>query len=153
MQLEWDEINAQVPKLALPKMRFEQFEKEGIVFVNDCYNANPDSMRAALSSLPEPKEGGKRIAVLGTMVELGKYSEETHLEVPVCAKYADRLLTIGDEAVGIAEGFREVRKPAEHFSDHKKLAESLKALMSPGDVVLVKGSRKMQLEKVFENLT
>jgi len=153
MKLEWDEINQQIPKLMLPKMRFEQFEKEGIVFINDAYNANPDSMRAALSSLPEPKEGGKRIAVLGTMVELGKYSEEAHLEMGRFAqKYADRLLTFGDEGAGIGEGFREVKKPAEHFSDHKKLAESLRALMSPGDVVLVKGSRKMQLEKVFEFL-
>ncbi len=67
-------------------------------------------------------------------------------------KFADHLLTFGTEAVGISEGFREVKKPAEHFSDHKSLAESLKSLMSPGDVVLVKGSRKMQLERVFEKL-
>ncbi len=71
LDLEWDEINREIPKLQLPKMRYQQFEKEGIVFINDCYNANPDSMRAALSSLPEPKEGGKRIAVVGSMVDLG----------------------------------------------------------------------------------
>lgn len=154
MNLEWDEINQQVKKLELPKMRFEQFEKEGIVFINDAYNANPDSMRAALSNLPEPKEGGKRIAVLGTMVELGKYSVSSHLEIGRFAqKYADHLLAFGEEALAISEGFQEVKKPSEHFSDHKSLAESLKALMSPGDVVLVKGSRKMQLEKLFELLT
>lgn len=153
MNLEWDEINRQVPFLELPKMRFEQFEKEGILFINDAYNANPDSMRAALSHIPEPKEGGKKIAVLGTMVELGKYSPECHLEMGRFAqKYADHLLAFGEEAAAIAEGFSEVKKPAEHFSDHKSLTEALKSLMSPGDVVLVKGSRKMQLEKVFEIL-
>ena len=50
------------------------------------------------------------------------------------------------------EMFEEVKKPAEHFSDHPSLAERLKELMCPGDVVLVKGSRRMQLEKIFEIL-
>ena len=153
MKMEWDEINAEVPRLTLPKMRFEQFEKEGIVFVNDAYNANPDSMKAALSNLPEPKNGGKRIAVLGTMVELGTFSPESHLEIGRFAqRYADHLLTYGEEAAGIAEGFLEAKKPSEHFSDHRSLVQALKGLLSPGDVVLVKGSRKMQLEKVFELL-
>jgi UDP-N-acetylmuramoyl-tripeptide--D-alanyl-D-alanine ligase len=153
MNMEWDEINAQVPLLTLPKMRFEQFEKEGIVFINDAYNANPDSMRAALANLPEPREGGKRIAVLGGMAELGKFSQESHLEMGRFAqKYADHLLTYGEDAVQIAEGFLEAKKPSEHFSDPAALAKALKALLSQGDVVLLKGSRKMQLEKVFEHL-
>lgn len=153
MKLEWDEINQQIGKLQLPKMRFEQFEKEGISFVNDAYNANPDSMRAALSNFPEPKEGGKKIAVLGTMVELGHLSENAHREVGRFAqKYADHLLALGPEAVQICEGFQEVRKPAEHFTDHESLANRLKELMSPGDVVLVKASRRIQMEKLFELL-
>jgi UDP-N-acetylmuramoyl-tripeptide--D-alanyl-D-alanine ligase len=142
-----------VNKLQLPKMRFEQFEKGGVSFVNDAYNANPESMRAALSSLPTPKEGGKRIAVLGTMKELGVFSEESHREVGHFAqKYIDHLLVLGKDAEPLCEAFVEVKKPGECFSDHKSLAERLAALMSDGDVVLVKGSRSMKMETVFELL-
>lgn len=153
MKMEWDEINRQIGKLELPKMRFEQFEKRGIYFVNDTYNANPDSMRAALSSLPEPKEGGKRIAVLGTMKELGVFSESAHREIGQFAqKYIDYLLVLGEEARPICEGFTEVKRPGEVFFDHKSLAERLAKLMSLGDVVLIKGSRSMKMETLFELL-
>ena len=153
MKMEWDEINRQIGKLQLPKMRFEQFEKGGISFINDAYNANPESMRAALSSLPEPKEGGKRIAVLGSMKELGAFSESSHRDIGRLAqKYIDHLLVLGEEAAPLCEAFVEVKKPGEFFSDHKSLAERLSALMSPGDVVLVKGSRSMKMETVFELL-
>ena len=153
MKMEWDAINQQVSKLQLPKMRFEQFERGGISFVNDAYNANPESMRAALSSLPEAKEGGKRIAVLGTMKELGPFSEPSHREIGRFAqKYVDHLLVLGEEAAPLCEAFQEVKKPGEWFADHKSLAERLTALMSPGDVVLVKGSRSMKMETLFEML-
>jgi UDP-N-acetylmuramoyl-tripeptide--D-alanyl-D-alanine ligase len=153
LKIEWDEINAQVAKLKLPKMRFEQYEKDGIVFINDAYNANPDSMKAALSHLPEPKEGGKRIAVLGMMVDMGPDSETIHRDVGRFAqKYIDHLLVIGKEATPVIEAFQEVRKPAEQYFDFSQLADRLKSLMSPGDVVLVKASRCVQMEKLFNLL-
>ncbi|MDE3045547.1 MAG: UDP-N-acetylmuramoyl-tripeptide--D-alanyl-D-alanine ligase [Verrucomicrobiota bacterium] len=152
-KMEWDEINRQVAKLQLPKMRFEQFEREGIVFVNDAYNANPESMRAALSNLPEPKLGGKRIAVLGSMGDMGAMSKPLHQEVGHFAQpFADHLLCFGEEAKPLCEAFSEVKKPAEWFIDHKKLAKRLRDLMRPGDTVLVKGARAMQMEKIFELL-
>lgn len=153
MKMEWDEINRQVAKLKLPKMRFEQYEKNGIVFINDAYNANPDSMRAALSHLPEPKEGCKRIAVLGMMVDMGPESETMHREVGRFAqKYVDHLLVIGKEASCIYEAFQEVKKPAEQYFDFHSLADRLKQLMNPGDVVLVKASRCVQMETLFNLL-
>lgn len=153
MKMEWDEINRQVPKLKLPKMRFEQFEKDGIIFVNDAYNANPDSMKAALSHLPIPKEGGKRIAVLGTMVDLGPESENIHRDVGRFAqKYVDHLLTMGNEAAPIYEAFQEVKKPAEQYLHFETLADRLKELMREGDVVLVKASRCVQMENLFKLL-
>ena len=125
----------------------------GISFINDAYNANPESMRAALSSLPMPKEGGKRIAVLGTMKELGTFSENAHREVGKLAQRCiDHLLVLGDEATPLCDAFTEVKKPGECFVDHKSLAERLTALMSPGDVVLVKGSRSMRMETIFDLL-
>ncbi len=153
MKLEWDEINGRIPFLKLPKMRFECFENQGITYINDAYNANPESMRAAFDSLPQPKEGGKRIGVLGVMGSLGSFSEGAHREVGHLAQKAiDHLLVYGEEAFPLFESFQEVKKPAEFFHDLKSLAERLVALMSPGDVVLVKGSRVMQMEKIFEFL-
>lgn len=153
MKMEWDEIKNQVPKLQLPKMRFEQFEKDGVIYINDAYNANPDSMKAALSHLPEPKEGGKRIAVLGMMAELGPESENVHREVGRFAqKYVDHLLVMGNEATPIYEAFQEVKKPAEQHLEFTSLAGRLKELMSPGDVVLVKASRCVEMENLFKLL-
>jgi UDP-N-acetylmuramoyl-tripeptide--D-alanyl-D-alanine ligase len=150
MGMSWDEINRQVPKIALPKMRFEPIEIEGVLFINDAYNANPDSMKAALSHLPEPKEGGKRIAVLGMMVDMGEKHEFYHREVGSFAqKYVDHLLVIGKEASPLYEAFQEVQKPAEQFQDFEALKERLRNLMRPGDVVLVKASRCVQMEKLF----
>jgi len=149
--MEWHEIREQIPKLQLPKMRFEQFEKEGTVFINDAYNANPESMMAALSCLPEPKGGCKRIAVLGRMVDLGPFSKSSHEEVGRFAKErVDHLLSYGEEARPLYEAFVEGKKGAEHFLDFHGLTARLKELIRPGDVVLVKGSRDLQMERVFE---
>jgi len=153
MKMSWDEINKRVPDLKLPKMRFEQFEKDGVTFINDAYNANPDSMRAAISHLPDPKVGGKKIAVLGMMVDMGPNSEDIHREVGRFAqKYVDHLLVVGKEATPIYEAFQEAKKPAEQYLDFESLAKALKGLMNSGDVVLVKGSRCVQMEKLFNLL-
>lgn len=152
-KMDWDQIYQGVSTLKMPKMRFECFEQEGVTFVNDAYNANPESMRAALNCFPEPKEGGKRIAILGSMKELGSFSEQAHREIGRHAqRYADYLLAFGEEAATLAEAFQEVKKPAEHFVDRQHLVQRLKELMSPGDVVLVKGSRSLQMEQLFELL-
>jgi len=149
--MQWEEIERQIPRLHLPKMRFEQFEKSGVWFINDAYNANPASMRAALENLPEPKEGGKRIAVLATMKELGLFSIEAHQEIGRLAqKRVDVLLCLGEETAPLCDAYRESMKPAELFYDHQMVAEKLNEIMRPGDVVLLKGSRSMQLEKLLE---
>jgi UDP-N-acetylmuramoyl-tripeptide--D-alanyl-D-alanine ligase len=149
--MSWDEISAQIPKLRLPAMRFEQLEKGGIVFINDAYNANPESTMAALSCMPEPQAGGKRIAVLGRMADLGSFSHSSHEAVGRFAKgIADHLLTYAEEAAPLFHAFAEGQKPAEHFLDLHALSIRLKDLMRPGDVVLVKGSRDLQMERVLE---
>jgi UDP-N-acetylmuramoyl-tripeptide--D-alanyl-D-alanine ligase len=150
MKMQWDEINARIALLQLPKMRFEQMEIDGVTFINDAYNANPDSMRAALSNMPDPKEGCKKIAVLGMMVDLGPDSENEHKEVGRFAqKYVDHLLVVGEAATPIYEAFLEVKKPAEQFVNFSWLAKRLKGIVSPGDVVLVKASRCVQMEQLF----
>lgn len=153
MKMEWDQINNQLTFLKLPKMRFEQMEKDGVLLINDAYNANPESMKAALTSLPEPSVGGKRIAVLGMMADLGSEHNTLHREVGLFAqKYVDHLLVLGKEASSVFEAFQEAQKPAEQYVDFPSLAERLKSLMRPGDVVLVKASRCVQMENLFKLL-
>jgi len=148
MKLEWDEIKQRLPFLRRLPMRFEIFEKEGICFVNDAYNANPASMRAALSNLPAPKKGGKKIALLGTMKELGSFSDAAHRELGLFAKeYLDHLLVLGEEAEPLCQAFQ-----GEFFLDHKSMADRLKNLMQPGDVVLIKGSLSMKMKTILDFL-
>lgn len=153
LELSWDEIQSRLPSLRTPKMRFEMFEKEGICFVNDTYNANPESMRTALSSLPCPKEGGKRFAILADMRELGDFSASSHREIGHFAqKYVDHVLSFGKDSFLISESFSEAQKPSEHFSNKPDLITRLQELMRPGDVVLVKGSRSLAMESIFDCL-
>ena len=152
MKLEWGEIRERIPYLEVPKMRFERFEKGGVTYINDAYNANPASMRAALESLPEPAIGGKRIGVLGVMSPLGIFSAKAHREVGLFARgLIDHLLVFGEEAEPLFESFLEGKKPAELFVDLQTLSKRLQELTRPGDVVLVKGSRIMEMEKLFES--
>lgn len=135
-----DEIRARIPLMRLPKMRFERFEKNGILFINDAYNANPESMKAALMSLQSMK-ARKKIAVLGSMKELGKFSEAAHQEVGALAlTTVDHLLVMGEETKLMG---------GEFFENHESLAVRLKEIMREGDLVLVKGSRSMCMEKVL----
>jgi UDP-N-acetylmuramoyl-tripeptide--D-alanyl-D-alanine ligase len=119
----------------------------GVTVVNDCYNANPMSMRAALEHLAQtPSE--RRIAVLGTMAELGEEAPAYHREIGELAGGLgiDQLITVGDEALGYAEGFdgetHSVATPEEAGALLEELAQ-------PGDRVLVKGSRSVGLERVL----
>jgi UDP-N-acetylmuramoyl-tripeptide--D-alanyl-D-alanine ligase len=150
MGLSWEEIYAKAPELRLPKMRLERIEKGGVLFINDAYNANPDSMKAALSCLPKPQNGGRRVAVLGRMVDLGPDSEKLHEAVgEFAAAHVDHLFVMGEEALPIYLAFQK-QKQAELFVQFEAMAERLKAFLRPGDVVLVKASRVMQMETLFQ---
>ncbi len=119
----------------------------GVVVVNDCYNANPMSMRAAIDHLAgSPAE--RRIAVLGTMAELGPGSAEYHREIGARAAEAgvDVLVPVGEEALGYTAGFRGDVRPVDSPEEAGAL---LRELARPGDRVLVKGSRSVGLERVL----
>ena len=124
---------------------------DGVVVINDCYNANPMSMRAALADLAESAPG-RRVAVLGDMLELGPDERRFHAELGAQARDAgvDVLVTVGDLAVyaGPAwggEDFVAVENAAQ-------AADRLAGLVEPGDTILVKGSRGVGLEVVAERL-
>ena len=127
---------------------------EGVVIVNDCYNANPVSMRAAIEHLAAvaDRRGAQRIvAVLGDMRELGPRASEFHREVGALAAAAgvDVMLAVGEHAGDYARGFGG---PAHEAPDAERAAELAAGLVRPGDVVLVKASRGVGLERVTEAL-
>jgi UDP-N-acetylmuramoyl-tripeptide--D-alanyl-D-alanine ligase len=124
----------------------------GAVVINDCYNANPLSMRAALDDLAtQEPAGGRRIAVLGDMLELGTGQVEAHREIGAHAARSgvDVLVTVGPLA---AEMAGEFGGEAHVVSDAAEAAALAAELVAPGDLVLVKGSRGVALEAVAERL-
>ncbi len=128
--------------IGFSRFRGERLELgEGIVLVNDCYNANPVSMRAALDHLAS-LEGERQIAVLGEMAELGPGAPAFHREV------GDHARAQGvDVLIGVGEPAREY-DPDELVADPDEAAELLAAQLEPGDAILVKGSRSAGLEGV-----
>lgn len=145
------EIIKGILSLRTPKMRFEKFERDGVVLINDAYNSTPDSSIAALKSLRCYK--GRKIAVLGSMKELGKYSKMAHEAVALCAlKEVDELFCFGEETMAMVEIFMKEGKKASFFLDFQRLCEELKVLIKKGDVVLIKGSRSLAMERIFELL-
>jgi len=118
----------------------------GVTLVNDCYNANPISMHAALESLAEMPGSGRRLAVLGGMAELGPDGPEYHREIGSLAR------GLGVEPViGVGELARDYA-PDEWAGDPSAAVEIVDALIGDGDVVLVKGSRSVGLERFTDEL-
>jgi UDP-N-acetylmuramoyl-tripeptide--D-alanyl-D-alanine ligase len=131
--------------------RMETRSIGGILFIDDSYNANPDSMKAGLNALAARRNAGRKIAVLGRMGELGPHAAEGHQAVGrhAAALKLDAVLTVGEEAAMIsgAAGPAEAR----NFSTHEACSAYLKELLKPGDAVLLKGSRSAGMEKVLHH--
>lgn len=121
----------------------------GSVVIDDSYNANPESMKAAVQVLAA--EAGRRIFVMGDMGELGEGADAMHAEVGAFAKESgiDGLLALGDLARHAVRGFG---KGAEHFADIASLQKAAREAASSGTTLLVKGSRFMQMERVADAL-
>jgi UDP-N-acetylmuramoyl-tripeptide--D-alanyl-D-alanine ligase len=140
---------------AVSRWRMEVTERaDGVTVVNDAYNANPESMRAALRTLAVMGRGGARRtwAVLGAMAELGAQDEEAHVEVGRFAAGLDvsRLVVIGSAAAGIHAGAvaqGSTNEPVQ-VDDADAAAALLRAELRSGDVVLVKASRSVGLERL-----
>lgn len=120
--------------------------------LEDCYNAGPESMSAALQVLSQAP--GRKIAVLGGMLELGDFAPELHFEVgKKAAEAADLLFAYGQNSQEYVRGAEsQGMKNAWHFPTHEALARSLKEKALPGDTILVKGSRGMRMERVLQLL-
>ncbi len=133
------------------------YSSDGVVLVNDAYNANPESTRAALKSLAAMSAGGRSWAVLGEMLELGDSSTDAHDSVGRLAVRLDisRLVAVGEGARPIHMGAAHEGSWGEESTwvpDADAAVSLLRAELRPGDVVLVKASRSVGLEKVVEAL-
>lgn len=143
------EVKEHLSQLKLPERRMERVEKRGVLFINDSYNAAPESVIAALKSLPPTF--GKKIAVLGGMEELGQFSESCHRRVAEEAlDLADHLICYGNLCTPMAEVWKCRGKPYHHFYDRDAIAACLAALALPGDVVLLKGSNSMKMWTILD---
>src|SRR5262245_41713681 len=151
--LSIEECAAGLAAAPLTKARLQIKEIGGVQFLDDSYNANPDSMKAALRTLIELDAEGKRIAVLGEMRELGTESERGHREVGETAATlgVNQLITIGDAAEMIAEGARIAGLDnVLSVGSTGEAARLLGELAEPGDLILIKGSRAARTEEVIE---
>ncbi|MGI8665099.1 MAG: UDP-N-acetylmuramoyl-tripeptide--D-alanyl-D-alanine ligase [Jatrophihabitans sp.] len=125
----------------------------GVTVINDAYNANPESMRAALKSLAVLAEGRRGLAVLGEMAELGPESIAAHDSIGQLSVRLklDRVIAVGEAARPIADGARQDGSwagEAEWVADNEAAIARLRQLAQPGDVVLVKGSRSTEMQRV-----
>ena len=132
--------------------RQEIYEKNGFNIIQDCYNAGPESMNAALTVLGN--RTGRRVAVLGDMLELGVCSDAEHYKIGrVAAKNADILLSYGPSCKRMLYGAITggmSQNNARAFTDKDMLTQALLQMAKPGDTILFKGSRGMRMEQVLE---
>ncbi|MBE2997359.1 UDP-N-acetylmuramoyl-tripeptide--D-alanyl-D-alanine ligase [Nocardiopsis sp. HNM0947] len=143
------------------RWRMEVTEHGGTTFVNDAYNANPESMRAALTTLGALAEGRRSIAVLAHMAELGEDGDQAHERIGALAAETGvaHLIVVGDQARGIAAGAERAAADGNwqgesiRVPDAEAAAAALRERMRAGDVIIVKGSRVAALEKVVDLIT
>jgi UDP-N-acetylmuramoyl-tripeptide--D-alanyl-D-alanine ligase len=146
--LEQEEIALQAEHLVMEEHRFASIQKSGILFFDDCYNASPESTKAALSALPATS--GKRIFAFGGCGELGEYHDAQHREIAEFALlYTDHLLCLGAELSPMLEIFAREKKPAELFMDFFALKKRIFSLAHKGDVVLLKSMNMKQLWRIL----
>ena len=132
--------------------RQEIFEQKGFTIIKDCYNAGPESMAAALTVLGN--RPGRRVAVLGDMLELGMCTPAEHYKVGrIAAEHADVILAYGPNSARVLNGAITggvSTNRARAFTEKERLVQVLKQMAKPGDTILFKGSRGMRMEQVLE---
>ena len=147
-----DKIRQQLDAFQNMSGRQEIFEAKGCTIINDCYNAGPESMAAALNVLGN--RPGRHIAVLGDMLELGDCAQAEHYKIGrIAAEKADMVFAFGPHAGRVLDGTITGGMPenmGRAFDSREDLITALRRAVKPGDVILFKGSHGMHLEKVLE---
>ena len=130
--------------------RMQRIELNGAVILNDCYNASPDSMRAAIDTVSRIKNKAALYLVLGDMFELGTAANEAHKSVIKTALSikSDGIFLLGEAMKAAAEDFKGGK--LQILNTNEEAADRLKKLLKPGDLALIKGSRGMKMEEIIE---
>jgi UDP-N-acetylmuramoyl-tripeptide--D-alanyl-D-alanine ligase len=141
--------------LRLPHLRSEIRTIGGVRYLLDCYNSNPAAMRAATEAFLEMPSEGNRIVVCGDMLELGDESHSLHVETGrmLAEKPLTTLIAVGQHGASVIEGWKEKATPQQkafHVPEPDKAWMFVAELSKPGDSVLIKGSRKLELEQIPE---
>ena len=150
-----EEIRKGIESLQSVSGRFHIIEAPNYTVIDDCYNANPISMKASLDVLTDAL--GRKVAILGDMGELGADERKMHKEVGKHAaeKEIDVLLCVGELSKDMADAAGEVNSKTQvrHFADKEALMKELPELLEKGDTVLVKASHFMELGEIVEKLS
>lgn len=151
------EINAGFEKFKPSKMRMEIFNgKLNTKIINDAYNANPDSMMAAINVLASMEAVGRRVCILGDMLELGDYVKEGHSQVGRFAaeNNIDIILAVGKMAGEVIKGASLIGKNQQMYcyDNINDVINNLDGIIKSNDVILIKGSRCMYMENIVESL-
>jgi UDP-N-acetylmuramoyl-tripeptide--D-alanyl-D-alanine ligase len=131
---------------------------KGSLIIDDTYNSSPHATRAALETLIDIPKVKRRVAVLGDMLELGKFSVEAHKEIgKKAAECCDQLITVGFRSRGIAEaaidaGLSEKKVRQYEHGESRRAGKELESELGPGVVVLVKGSQSMRMEHAVKEI-
>lgn len=135
-------------------MRMTITQENGMTVINDCYNASPDSIRAALGVLKASKNK-RKVAVLGDVLEMGDFAPKAHYELGKdVLKSADILITAGENAKYIAKGAKDNGMEEVHsFNTTDEARVFCKKILQDGDAVLIKASRGMHFEEIYKEIT
>ena len=153
--LERAEIQRGLVACQPPKMRMQFWEAGGVRVLEDCYNANADSMRASLETLCDLPLQGRRVAVLGDMAELGAHTAAAHAEIgrQAAELKIGQLFTVGKNSAITAQAARDAGLTRViEFGEVEAAVRAVKNFLKPGDVVLLKASRSSRLERIAETL-
>lgn len=146
----YEEMIKGLDNIEATSMRLEFVNGDGFTIINDCYNASPSSMKAALDVLKNHK-GNRKIAILGSMNELGHEAENAHREVGEYARdTADILVTTGDYKESYKLGFN--KEDIKIYDTKEDIIENIKNVIAKGDVILVKASRGIKFEEIVKAL-
>ncbi len=148
--LSFEEMSEGLKNLEATSMRLQVIKKENITIINDCYNASPDSMKSSLDVLAT-YNGGRKVAILGDMYELGSKSKEAHAEVGGYATdKVELLIAIGENVKEFRSGYKG--KNIVTFGTKDECLEKLEEYINKNDIILVKASRGMKFEEVVNKL-
>jgi len=143
------EISAGISKFKNVDKRLNVKNLKKFTLIDDSYNANPESMRYAIELMQKIKTYKNRIAILGDMFELGEEGVKLHAELGRVIKRnkLDLVITIGELMKNLDNELKKLDVESIHFNSREELAKYLKEFKFPGNIVLVKGSRGMQMEE------